>query len=162
MEPAALELSIDAVTVLDDAGDEVASAAANDADAVHDLLAEYLGTEPEEETDDVYPITTYKWGGVNSWSTTGVAFLAPEAAGLELRGPNGIVVGDSADDVLAAGGEEQTGWENYRTFAFDVREVPGTVSLERPGETGIEYISVTATDDVVTNIRVPGNDFSDL
>jgi hypothetical protein len=40
--------------------------------------------------------------------------------------------------------------------------VPGTTSLSNPGAVGIEYVLLIVEDDVVVQIQVPANDFSDL
>lgn len=56
--------------------------------------------------------------------------------------------------------EDGDGIADY--LKIDIREVPGTESLAHPGQTGVQFLRLKVSEDVVTDINSSGDDFSDL
>ena len=147
-------------------------------DAAEALLAfvEDLTGKPRSGEDFEDP-----WGNGEIWGTqytwdeitisvlkdgpASVTVLATTIGGVPVGTAGGVMVGATRDAVLAAGGweewdEDGDGVADY--LGLDEQDVEGTQSLSRPGEVGREFVSVALEDDVVTALRIPANDFSDL
>lgn len=167
--PAVAEVSLDGISFGDDAAgfDDGAGALA--------LLGDALGSTPEGEQYEGYPITSYDWGGLSLTVTrtsaddarASIGVTAADADGIEFRtAEGGISVGATREEALAAGAEpggydgDDDGRPEY--LMLEAQEAPGTQSLERTGEAGREFVMLTVEDDVVTGIQAPSNDFSDL
>lgn len=91
--------------------------------------------------------------------------VSADATGVTFRTPEGIGIGSTRAEAMAAGAE--AGWDEDGDGVADylglgMREVPGTSSLVHPGEVGVEFIDLQITDDVVTRLSTGGNDFSDI
>ncbi|CAH0133665.1 hypothetical protein SRABI76_00364 [Microbacterium oxydans] len=133
-------------------------------------LEQILGTRPEpEQPDPAYDIVFYDWGTVSasvlSGSTVSLSFTASDVPGLTVVLANGIGLGSTRDEAMAAGAEpiwDEDGDGTADDVSIEHRDVPGTVSLANPGEVGVEYIQLTIADDVVTGLSNGANDFSDL
>jgi hypothetical protein len=112
--------------------------------------------------------TLFEWDGVALSVFGGVGDLrlrAAEIGGARLQTVEGIAVGSTRAEAMAAGAwadwdEDGDGVADH--LGIGPREVPGTSSYAKPGSVGIEYVLLTIDDDVVTEIRVPVNDFSDI
>jgi hypothetical protein len=114
--------------------------------------------------------TRYDWGSaaVSVWTEGGTAALVVRSASLgttPVRTAGGIAVGSSRADAIAAGGtdvwdEDGDGIADY--FRLDARPAPGTSSLASPGSEGVQYILLKLTGDVVSELQIPADDFSDL
>ena len=137
-----------------------------------DFIAEITGLSPEGEdiTDpwgngDVWG-TKYTWDDISvsamTYGPAGIRITAAEIGGIPVRTAQGIAVGSSIDDVVAAGGQET--WNDGASYYFSVdpQPVEGTQSLSRPGELGQAYVDITTVNDVVTAITAPANDYSDI
>ncbi|WP_029264231.1 MULTISPECIES: hypothetical protein [Microbacterium] len=91
--------------------------------------------------------------------------VSADAPGVTFRTPEGIGIGSTRAEAIAAGAvdgwdEDGDGTADY--LSIGVREVPGTSSLVNPGEVGVEYIDLKITDDAVSRLSTGGNDFSDI
>ncbi|MFK0239545.1 hypothetical protein ACIQTX_01705 [Microbacterium sp. NPDC090281] len=91
--------------------------------------------------------------------------VSADAPGVTFRTPEGIGIGSTRAEAVAAGAvdgwdEDSDGVADY--LSIGMREVPGTESLEHPGEVGVEYINLKITDDTVTRLSSGGNDFADI
>ncbi|KTR88556.1 hypothetical protein NS220_16230 [Microbacterium testaceum] len=126
-----------------------------------------LGGDPT--TSNVLAPTGWDTGVVaHEWP--GLRFLTPpdgpgwlsvtaaEVNGHPVRTAQGIGVGSTRAEALAAGAVAGYGDE----LRLDVREVPGTSSLQESGRVGKEFISLEMSGDTVASVHVPANDFSDL
>lgn len=96
---------------------------------------------------------------------TSVTFRTPSLSGIPVTTAEGVTIGTPRQSVLDAGGWDV--WDSDGDGVADYLgvgavEVPGTQSLSREGETGVTYIALTMSGDVVSAIMVPANDFSDL
>ena len=139
-------------------------------------LVEELTGEPRSGEDFEDPWgngevmgTAYRWDDVTisvlKDGPASLTVLSTSIGGVPVHTIDGIAVGVTRDDVLAAGGwdewdEDGDGVADY--VGLDQQDVEGTQSLSRPGEVGREYVSVALSGDVVTELRSPANDFSDL
>ncbi|MGO1770719.1 MAG: hypothetical protein ACTHZX_12270 [Microbacterium sp.] len=166
-DPPVVKVSLDGIASGDDA------AGFDDGDGVLELLGDALGSTPEGEQYEGYPIVTHDWGdaaltltgdadahasiGVSAAEVDGSAFQTAEG---------GIAVGATREEALAAGAEgggydgDGDGEDDY--LILEARDVPDAESLERPGEQGREFVMLAIEDDAVTGIHAPANDFSDL
>lgn len=139
-------------------------------------LVEELTGEPRSGEDFEDP-----WGNGEVWGTTytwdditisvlkdgpaSVTVLATTIGGVPVSTAGGVMVGATRDAVIAAGGwdewdEDGDGVADH--LGLDEQDVEGTQSLSRPGEVGRQFVSVALEDDLVTALRTPANDFSDL
>jgi hypothetical protein len=136
-----------------------------------DAWSTALGSEPTQTSpiDGPYgplpELTKLEWSGLrltvpNDGSATPGRFFvsSPSVSGHPLRTADGIGVGSTRDEALAAGAVEGFDATELRLGA---REVPGTQSLSRPGEVGREWIMLVLEGDAVVSMQ-PGNDFSDI
>ncbi|PQZ58065.1 MULTISPECIES: hypothetical protein [unclassified Microbacterium] len=91
--------------------------------------------------------------------------VSADAPGVTFRTPEGIGIGSTRAEAMAAGAEDE--WDEDGDGIADylmigMREAPDTVSLRHPGEVGVEYIVLKITDDTVTRLSSGGNDFADI
>ncbi|WP_295838853.1 hypothetical protein [uncultured Microbacterium sp.] len=110
--------------------------------------------------------TALDWPGLtvtvpNDGSTHGasVRVSEPTVAGHPVVTTGGIGVGSTRAEAVAAGATEGFDATELR---LDTRDVPGTQSLQRPGEVGREYVMLVLDGDAVIQIILPGDDFSDI
>ncbi|WP_372968186.1 hypothetical protein [Microbacterium sp.] len=174
-EDSRLIVSIDGLELVD--ADAAGSAPFDDPAAVLALLEEATGEAPVQtdlqdppgyETD----LVSYDWDGLGVVTDEGgqgtfsrIVVDAATVSGVPIASEDGLVIGSTRDDVLAAQGwdvwdEDEDGIADY--LGVGEQEVPGTTSLSRPGETGIQYLMFALTDDAVTQISAPADDYSDL
>lgn len=166
--PDAIVVTLDELRLVDADDTALATVSLRDGDVIG-FLEDALDSAPTVSTEATYGITLYDWDGIGVIPLDGtrggrVSFTAAESAGLTLRTQEGLTVGATRDEAIAAGAElgyidEETG---YDILQLDTREEPGTESLERPGETGVVYVTIVVEEGIVTQIGAPGNDFSDL
>jgi hypothetical protein len=111
-------------------------------------------------------MTAMDWPGLtvtvpNDGSTHGasVRVSEPTVAGHPVVTTGGIGVGSTRAEAITAGATEGFDATELR---LDTRDAPGTQSLQRPGEVGREYVMLVLDGDAVTQIILPGNDFSDI
>jgi hypothetical protein len=170
-EPA-LIVSLDDITVT--RAGETEETPLADGSAIVALVTELADAAPQETAIED------PWGNGEVWGTRyewpdAVVSVFDGQANLIVRSPRigaapvataaGISVGSTRAEVVAADGWDE--WDEDGDGVADHlgiagREVAGTSSLSRPGEVGIEYISLTLAQDVVTEIHLPANDFSDI
>lgn len=157
-------------------GEDTATAPYDDAQAVIELLKEATGELPDPTEVEDLPgyemnLVSYAWDGLTVVTDTGgtgrarVVVSAADVDGSPVVTEEGLSVGASRSDLIDAGGWD--GWDENGDGIADYlgvghQEAPGTTSLSRPGETGIQYVMFALTDDVVTRISAPANDYSDL
>lgn len=84
--------------------------------------------------------------------------------GVPFKTAEGIQVGGTEDEVIAAGGtlaitDPATG---TKTYELQPVEVPGTTSLVDNSQVGSKFISVFVEDGVVTSIIAPADNYSDI
>ncbi|BDV30138.1 hypothetical protein Microterr_07980 [Microbacterium terricola] len=146
----------------------------DDVDGVLAVFEELTGTmpegyEPEDPDGYVFDDTRYDWAGVTvtvwgagteSESIASIRVVAPTVGGVPVRTPEGITVGSSREDALAAGADDP--FDDPEYLQIGRQEVPDTESLVNPGEVGILFIVLQMEADAVAAISTPGNDFSDL
>ena len=113
--------------------------------------------------------TSFAWtsASISSFDQgpTTVTFLSPTLGDVDLTTAEGISVGATRDEVIAAGGwgESDSDGDGLADWMnLGMREVPETNSLQRPGEVGAEFIGLSMKADKVDRIWSPSNDFSDL
>lgn len=158
-------VSVDGITV--DGGALLSNQAPEDTLAA---LEQLFGARPEsEQPDPAYDIVFYDWGPVSasvlSGSTVSLTFTDSDVPGLTVILADGIGLGSTRDEAMAAGAEpvwDEDGDGKADYLSIEPREVPGTVSLSSPGEVGVEFIQLKITDDVVTELSNGADDFSDL
>ena len=141
-----------------------------DGEAMVAMLEELIGTEPEISQDEVTEITSYEWPVARVIITPGdgfasIAIRAAEIGGIPIRTPEGLGVGSSREEAVAAGAwddwdADSDGIADY--LGIGPREVPGTQSLSNPGAVGIEYLLLGIAEDLIEQIQAPANDFSDV
>ena len=139
-------------------------------DAV-DAWTEALGAAPTQSPAEgpyggTLERTFLEWPGLtvtvpNDGSTRGasVRVSTPTVAGHPVVTSGGIGVGSTRAEALAAGATEGFDATELR---LDTRDAPGTHSLQRPDEVGRDYVMLVLDGDAVTQIILPGNDYSDL
>lgn len=171
-EPERLVITLDALTYVD--GPTSEAYPIEEGAAVVDLLDELTGTTAVgEQFDGPYGSeggVRYEWAGVTVavFTYDGAASVTVDAATIgdvPISTSEGIAVGSTREAALAAGAFDD--WDADGDGIADVLgiqpvEVPDAESLTRPGTPGIRYIALELTDDVVTAIRWPSNDFSDI
>lgn len=167
-------VTLDGVTFTDEAG--VTEAAYDDPTALLGLLEEITGVLPEPEAVEGmegYETTleTYTWDGLRVTADStgeGPAWIAVTGAdldGVAIETEEGLHVGSTRDDLVAADAWALVDTEDTATASYlglGGREVPDTQSLTHPGSVGIEFLLFALDGDVVSQMTVPSNDFSDL
>lgn len=165
-EPLRLVISLDAVT--GEFADHAEAIDYADAAGAVALLTSIAG--PPEVTEILQKgFTTYEWVGVLvSADGTGHFLMhvsATSIGGVLIETAEGIAVGSSRDIAVAAGaaeGYDSDGDGSADYLELGAREVPGTTSLTDPNVTGHEYLQLALNGELVTNLRAPSNDYSDL
>lgn len=168
--PDALVLTLDGVSRVSRDGSVLDSIGFADGLATVEFMTAQLGADPAVTRDtNGYPFTFYEWESVRmnviDSGSASIWFEAATANGLDLETLEGIAVGATVQQALAAGAVDG-GFDFDADGASDflelgTREAPGTSSLENPGQTGVEYIVLAVENGVVTSIQ-PGNDYSDI
>jgi hypothetical protein len=132
---------------------------------------EPVATEPDPNVWYAEGTMTYDWPEVRVFMASAadmthasVSVSAPEVAGVPVRTPEGIAVGSTRNEALAAGArdgydENSDGVSDY--LELGRQEVPDTVSLVNGG-IGILFVDLAMEGDVVSRISSSGNDFSDI
>jgi hypothetical protein len=141
-----------------------------DGTALISLLSAALGSKPSgTPAPGGYDVTTYDWGQVRASTfhdgSAAVWVEAPSLAGVRFEGPEGVEVGWTREQALAAGAQnlyDENGDGKADQLSIGAREVAGTKSLEDPSRTGREYVMLVMKGDTVALIISNGNDFSDL
>ncbi|SDP38058.1 hypothetical protein SAMN04487788_3281 [Microbacterium testaceum StLB037] len=130
-----------------------------------------LGTAPTQSAVEgpyggTLELTALTWPGFtvtvpNDGSTRGATVRAttPTVSGHPVVTTGGIGVGSTRAEAVAAGATE--GFDST-ALRLDTRDVPGTQSLQRPGEVGREYVMLVLDGDAVTLLILPANDYSDI
>lgn len=168
-----LIVSLDGITRVS-AGDESLTVSFHDGAAVVALVAQVTGTQPEQtEAPSIagydLDLALYNWDGLrvtlSPENRARIAITAAQVAGVTVETEAGVSVGSSRAEVIAAQGWNE--WDAdgdgiYEVMAVGSREVAGTKSLVHPGSVGVEYFMLIMDGDVVGQIQVPGDDFSDL
>ncbi len=165
-----LVLSLDGVTVSMADGSE--SIDLSQGDAMIALLTDVAGAEPTIERLPPWEgmdlrLTRYSWDGLwltqhDDGAVMGLSATGPTLNGVPVTTAEGIGVGASKADLLAAGAWSQSQDGSEELFGLGSREVPGTNSLARPGSVGIEYMLVIVEGDQVVQLRAPANDYADI
>lgn len=167
-------VSLDGIAVIDESGTRNADFA--DPDAVLNLVGEVAGTLPEpEKVEDPpgyeYGLVNYTWDGLKVFTDTehedpaSVAITAPSLNGVPILTEEGVAVGSTREEIIEAGAWPLVDAEDPHTAEFvglGGRQVPGAESLNRPGSVGIIFTLFWFDGDVVKEIQVPSNDFSDI
>ncbi len=139
--------------------------------ALFESINGFLPTGTEIEYPPGYPtgLFTYRWSevivAVSDQGPADFVILSPTINGVPIQTTEGIAVGSSRSEVVAAGvrdymDEDDDGVADH--LALGSREVPGTRSLDRDGFVGAEFLLLVIYGDTVERIIVPANDFSDL
>jgi len=169
-EPSAVILSLDGITVQDQAGATLESSTFDDPDATLALLGSLLGSTPTPTEYPEFGSRTYEWPGVLfGVASEEFSWLRSEAAelgGLPLQTADGIHVGSTRAEVAALspfdGQYDMDGDGTSDLFGLEHETVPGTQSLSFPGQPGTAYVEVQLEGDAVSVLRAPSNDYSDV
>lgn len=154
-------LSLDGISVRDQFDSEMVSAPFSDPDAVLALLGGLLGSTPEP-VEQFKLGTTYEWPEltlVEAFGTARVIVRAATVAGIPITSTQGIGVGSSRAEVLAASPFDLGRPE---TLGLEPRSVPEFDSLVFPGQPGTAYIAVFFEGDVVSSLITPSGDYLDV
>ncbi|WAB85218.1 hypothetical protein OVN20_06645 [Microcella daejeonensis] len=170
--PASLQFSLDAVTYTDESGDRVLPY--SDAAPILELLAELSGstTEPqpvEGPYGGEWPgLSAYEWNELGltvfEQGIGDVTVRSASFSGVTMSTDLGVSVGSTREsvDALADGdGYDIDGDGINDALFFQHREVPGTTSLV-DGGVGSIFMVAELDGDVVVELVVPGNDYSDI
>lgn len=167
-----LTITLDGISYAHDGSVDMVSL--DDGAAILALFESLNGSIPDGTRLEVFPgqdsgLTRYQWGEVivlvSDQGPASVTILAPAIKGVPIRTQEGVMVGSTRSDAVAASArddwdEDGDGVADY--LALGSREVPGTQSLSRPGLVGSEYLLLVMEGDNVEQIMVPANDFSDI
>ena len=170
---AALVVSLHEVTVVDAEGDVLGTAKLAQGDTVEALVRSVLGEPSSTTHDTTSPVGSARWDGVVLGTTDGasgvsVQLSAAQSGAIELRSSDGIAVGMSRPEVMAAGAELDASWTDtdadvvHESFVSQRESVADTTSLTHPGQPGSIFVDVEVADGVVVAVRAPGDDFSDI
>ncbi|WP_019179477.1 hypothetical protein [Microbacterium yannicii] len=168
-----LVVTLDAIEYTHDGRTDVFTL--DQAESLVALIEELTGQPPAREdiedprgNGDLFG-TSFTWADVTVASfdggPTSVTFLSPAVGDADVITAEGIKVGSTRAEVIAAGGwgeGDSDGDGVVDTVNLGMRAVPGTDSLSRPGEVGAEFIGLSLTGDEVDRMWTPSNDFTDL
>jgi hypothetical protein len=169
-EPATLVLSLDGLAVQDETGATLQSATFDDPDATLALLASVMGSTPTPNVNPDFGTTTWEWPDVLfgkasddfSWFRSEAAVLG----GLTLQTTDGIHLGSTRAEVTALSpfdlAYDMDGDGTSDLLGLEQETVPGTQSLNFPGQPGTAFVEVQLVGDAVTVLRAPSNDYSDV
>ena len=163
-------LSLDGIVVQDAAGTTLQTSAFTDPDATLALLVSLTGTTPMPTEYPDFGSTTWEWPGLLFGRTSeDFSWLRSESAeigGLPLQTAAGIQVGSSRGDVILQspydGNYDMDGDGESDLYGLEQRTNDEYESLEFPGLPGTEFIEVQLDGDVVSVLRAPSNDYSDV
>jgi hypothetical protein len=169
-EPSTLVLSLDGLAVQDDTGATLQSATFDDPDATLALLGEILGSTPTPTEYPEFGSKTYEWPGVLfGVASEDFSWFRSEAAdlgGLTLQTTDGIHLGSTRAEVTALSPfdlqYDMDGDGSSDLLGLEQETVPGTQSLNFPGQPGTAFVEVQLVSDSVTVLRAPSNDYSDV
>jgi hypothetical protein len=168
--PAAVIVSLEALTVVDESGEALEATRFDDPEPVLALLGELLGSTPEPDEYPEVGITSYDWGDavfvVSGPDYSSVRVNVAVLGGLPVQTPAGIGVGSSRDDVLAEevyDPEFDVDGDGFSDF-YGLEPVtnPDYPSLNLPGQPGTDFIEVQLEGDRVSSLRSPSNDYTDV
>jgi hypothetical protein len=168
--PAAVVLSLDGITVQDDAGTALESSTFDDPDATLALLSSLLGSTPTPTERPEIGSTTWEWPGVLFGTTSDeFSWFRSEAAdlgGVPLQTTDGIHLGSTRAEVEALSPfdleYDMDGDGTSDLLGLEHETVPGTMSLSFPGQPGTAFVEVQLVGDSVNVLRSPSNDYSDV
>lgn len=167
----AIVLSLEGLATVDQDGEPLEAVRFDDAPPVLVLLTELLGEEPEEEYFADYGTTTYSWGeDVQLWTNeedfSRLSLEVAELGGLPVATTDGITIGSTRDEVLALDpydGEYDVDGDGDSDFlGLEPVANPEYESLSFPGQPGTDFIEVQLEDDLVSSLRSPSNDYTDV
>jgi len=125
--------------------------------------------EPEEHAE--FGTTGYAWGEdvvfvENEAGFSSVRISAPTIGPLPVRTADGITIGSTREEVLATGpydGDYDVDGDGDSDF-YGLEPVvnPDYESLNLPGQPGTDFIEVQLEDDLVSSLRAPSNDYTDV
>jgi hypothetical protein len=157
-----LIVSVEGIEVLDGAGSVLDAAEFDDGAAVLEVLSATLGETPDPTSNPNLSTKTYDWRQIAITVVDGgpatMWIFSDEIAGIDVHTEEGIGIGSSKQEAIDAGAMPQAFPDQLR---FQIREVPGTTSLETSG-IGVKFIWLLLTGEQVTRMIVPSNDYSDL
>jgi hypothetical protein len=168
--PTALVLSLDGLAIQDETGATLQSATFDDPDATLALLGELLGSTPTPTEYPEFGSKTYEWPGVLfGVASEDFSWFRSEAAdlgGLTLQTTDGIHLGSTRAEVTALSPfdlqYDMDGDGTSDLLGLEQETVPGTQSLNFPGQPGTAFVEVQLVSDAVTVLRAPSNDYSDV
>lgn len=167
-----LTVTLDGVSFADATGTR--SVAFDDGPALLQLLEQITGELPTgEPIDGPYGgpagLVSYAWDGiiaiVHESGPATIAVTASAIGAVAITTDHGLAVGASRSDLLAAGAWTLVEDEDPGTaseLGLGGRDVPDTSSPSGTGMLGREFPLFLLKGDIVTEIQVPSNDFSDL
>lgn len=172
---ATAELVITVDAVIYEEGAESDTVSLDDGAGVVALIQKIAGEGSVEEFEGPYGGEggqRHIWEGisVSVFSADGrsvVSVDAPTVGGAPVATPDGIAVGATRADALAAQAFEACSYDgdgdgNTDSLATQAEEVAGTRSLCRTDMVGIVFVDISFTGDTVTRLSSPANDFSDI
>lgn len=167
-QPSALLLSLDGLTVLDDADAPLSSVLLSDPDSTIEFLTQLADTAPTVVDNQKFG-QSYKWAEgfavVNFGAVMNVRFTASTFGGLPVGTSQGVRIGSTRAEVLALGPVETLydgdGDGLPDSLGLEPRVVPGTQSLRFEGQEGVDYVDVGFTGDLVTSLGL-GSDWRDI
>lgn len=165
--PAAIIVSVDGLALLNSDGSTAESARFDDTAATIAFLTAHLGGPVSPMPHPAgYGFAFYDWTAAHAVipqeGSASVSFTASVVNGLAVRTSNGISVGTTKDEALAKGATDPEANSAWDYLQFDARPVPGTESLQNPGQLGSEFVDLEVKDGAIATILAPGNDYSDL
>lgn len=153
--------------MVDSADAPLSSALFSDPDATIELLTQLAGVAPNVLDQKQFG-QAYQWAdgfAVVNGGVINFRFTAPTFGGLAVGTSQGIRIGSTRAEVLALGPVETSydgdGDGLPDSLGLEPRVVPGTQSLNTPGQEGVDYIDVGFAGDVVTSIGF-GSDWRDI
>lgn len=166
--PPSLVVTTDGMELV--SGEQTRSASFDDGADVVALLAAAanIAAPAGESKPDIFA-TAYSFEGATVYvPQQGTAWIIIESAkinGVPLRTRDGISVGSTRSQLKALGAEDVYDENNDGVaddLAMDFVDEPGTESLAHPGSVGRNYIEALLRGDVVNELLVPANDYSDI
>lgn len=166
-QPSAILMSLDGLTVVDDADAPLSSVLFSEPDLLIEFITQLEGAAPTVVDNRNFGMS-YTWADASVVVNFGLAFFratSPAIGDLPVVTSQGIRIGSTRAEVLALGPVDPAydgdgdGQSDY--LGLEVRVRPGSESLVTPGQEGIDYIEVTFTGDLVSSIGL-GDDWYDV